>query len=122
MSSLAGLLGASLSDLLNVTDGLLASDGSICLFTTNHVEKLDPALLRAGRMNKCVKFTALNQQTAAKMIKTNLDWDINPEELKSRIKPAELQEMILHIALRKATREDLVKKFCKPKQPEKKGN
>ena len=50
----------SLSDILNITDGLLSNDGSICIFTTNHIEKLDPALLRAGRMNDLIEFSYLN--------------------------------------------------------------
>ncbi|GFY91133.1 P-loop containing nucleoside triphosphate hydrolases superfamily protein [Actinidia rufa] len=39
--------------LLNFTDGLWSCCGSerIFVFTTNHVEKLDPALLRSGRMD-----------------------------------------------------------------------
>eukprot|EP01018_Ginkgo_biloba_P005453 Gb_02166 [translate_table: standard] len=43
----------TLSGLLNFTDGLWSCCGSerIFVFTTNHVEKLDAALLRSGRMD-----------------------------------------------------------------------
>lgn len=43
----------SLSGLLNFVDGLWSSCGEekIIIFTTNHKEKLDPALLRPGRMD-----------------------------------------------------------------------
>ncbi|CAM6100085.1 unnamed protein product [Calypogeia fissa] len=43
----------TLSGLLNFTDGLWSSCGSerIFIFTTNFVSKLDPALLRPGRMD-----------------------------------------------------------------------
>ncbi|KAJ0965658.1 hypothetical protein J5N97_026796 [Dioscorea zingiberensis] len=43
----------TLSGLLNFTDGLWSCCGSerIFVFTTNHVERLDPALLRSGRMD-----------------------------------------------------------------------
>ncbi|XP_061950981.1 AAA-ATPase At5g57480-like [Populus nigra] len=43
----------TLSGLLNFTDGLWSCCGSerIFVFTTNHVDKLDPALLRSGRMD-----------------------------------------------------------------------
>ncbi|KAF8695351.1 hypothetical protein HU200_037581 [Digitaria exilis] len=51
----AGAAGRSitLSGLLNFTDGLWSCCGAerIFVFTTNHVEKLDPALLRSGRMD-----------------------------------------------------------------------
>ncbi|KAL8047373.1 hypothetical protein ABFX02_08G236900 [Erythranthe guttata] len=43
----------TLSGLLNFIDGLWSSCGDerIIIFTTNHVEKLDPALLRPGRID-----------------------------------------------------------------------
>ncbi|KAJ7953049.1 Aaa-atpase [Quillaja saponaria] len=43
----------TLSSLLNFIDGLWSSCGDerIIVFTTNHKEKLDPALLRPGRMD-----------------------------------------------------------------------
>ncbi|ONK74810.1 uncharacterized protein A4U43_C03F10370 [Asparagus officinalis] len=43
----------TLSGLLNFIDGLWSSCGGerIIVFTTNHIEKLDPALIRRGRMD-----------------------------------------------------------------------
>ena len=43
----------TLSGLLNFIDGLWSSCGDerIIIFTTNHKDKLDPALLRPGRMD-----------------------------------------------------------------------
>lgn len=43
--------GVTLSGLLNVLDGFHAPNGVLFVMTTNHVEKLDPALLRAGRID-----------------------------------------------------------------------
>jgi len=37
------------SALLNVLDGAFSKHGSILIITTNHIEQLDPALLRPGR-------------------------------------------------------------------------
>ncbi|GLT44657.1 hypothetical protein SLA2020_185420 [Shorea laevis] len=47
------MLQVTLSGLLNFIDGLWSSCGDerIIIFTTNHKEKLDPALLRPGRMD-----------------------------------------------------------------------
>ena len=101
----------SLSDLLNITDGLLSNDGSICIFTTNHIERLDPAFLRAGRMNDIVEFEYLNAQTANKMLMHHLGWEV--ESMQDEIKPAELQEMILNIMTGHATKEQLIEKFGK---------
>ncbi|XVE82567.1 hypothetical protein DITRI_Ditri16bG0015900 [Diplodiscus trichospermus] len=46
-------LGFTLSGLLNFIDGLWSSCGDerIIIFTTNHKDRLDPALLRPGRMD-----------------------------------------------------------------------
>ncbi|GLT88106.1 hypothetical protein SLE2022_061450 [Rubroshorea leprosula] len=45
--------GVTLSGLLNFIDGLWSSCGDerVIIFTTNHKDKLDPALLRPGRMD-----------------------------------------------------------------------
>jgi energy-coupling factor transporter ATP-binding protein EcfA2 len=39
----------TLAGLLNTLDGINTPQGSVIFFTTNHIEKIDPALLRAGR-------------------------------------------------------------------------
>lgn len=43
--------GVTLSGLLNIIDGMLSPAGAIFIMTTNHIEKLDPALLRPGRVD-----------------------------------------------------------------------
>ncbi|KAE8378207.1 P-loop containing nucleoside triphosphate hydrolase protein [Aspergillus bertholletiae] len=48
--------GVSLSGLLNVIDGVAASEGRILVMTTNHPEKLDAALLRPGRVDMSIQF------------------------------------------------------------------
>ena len=108
----SSLMGISLSDLLNITDGLLASEGTICLFTTNHIERLDPAFLRSGRMNKVIRFGKLDRTTAARMIKANLNYNIDPICFKDNaINPADLQATILNVTLGRETFDDLSRKF-----------
>jgi len=51
--------GVTLSGLLNAIDGVAATEGRILLMTTNHPEKLDPALVRAGRVDRRVHIGAL---------------------------------------------------------------
>lgn len=53
--------GVSLSTILNVLDGMLSQEGQIIIITTNHMEKLDPALIRAGRFNFKLEFTYLTK-------------------------------------------------------------
>jgi len=45
----------NLSGLLNVLDGVVDSPGRILVMTTNHPEKLDPALIRPGRINFAIE-------------------------------------------------------------------
>lgn len=52
----------SLSSLLNALDGVATPHGLITFMTTNHFEKLDPALTRAGRMDRIER---LEHPTAA---------------------------------------------------------
>lgn len=41
----------TLSGLLNALDGVTSSDGRIVFMTTNYIERLDPALIRPGRVD-----------------------------------------------------------------------
>ena len=45
----------TLSGLLNAIDGVGAPEGQVLIMTTNHKEKLDDALIRAGRVDLSVK-------------------------------------------------------------------
>ncbi|KAI3726071.1 hypothetical protein L1987_65868 [Smallanthus sonchifolius] len=49
----------TLSGLLNFVDGLWSACGGdrLIVFTTNHVEKLDPALIRRGRMDRHIELS-----------------------------------------------------------------
>jgi mitochondrial chaperone BCS1 len=52
--------GISLSGFLNVIDGVASSEGRILVMTTNHIEKLDSALLRPGRVDLTIRFGYAN--------------------------------------------------------------
>lgn len=47
--------GVTLSGLLNAIDGVGAQEGQVLIMTTNHIEVLDDALIRAGRVDLRVK-------------------------------------------------------------------
>jgi len=46
----------SLSGLLNILDGVASQEGRVLIMTTNHLEKLDKALIRPGRVDMTVEF------------------------------------------------------------------
>lgn len=71
-----GLFSApTLSGLLNVLDGLQAPDGVIYFMTTNHRDKLDPALIRPGRIDMQFEFGAATEDQAKKIYRV-----FNPDE------------------------------------------
>lgn len=49
-----------LGTILNLMDGILETPGRIIVMTSNHPEKLDPALIRPGRIDLIVKFDYCN--------------------------------------------------------------
>ncbi|KAK1981974.1 BCS1 N terminal-domain-containing protein [Colletotrichum cereale] len=52
----------SLSGLLNILDGVASQEGRVLIMTTNHVEKLDKALIRPGRVDQIVNFTLADDE------------------------------------------------------------
>lgn len=65
-SSMNEVFGVSLSGFLNVLDGFYAPDGVLFFMTTNHIDNLDPALLRPGRIDyKLYMGQATEQQKIA---------------------------------------------------------
>uniref|UniRef100_A0A7N0VGQ6 AAA+ ATPase domain-containing protein n=1 Tax=Kalanchoe fedtschenkoi TaxID=63787 RepID=A0A7N0VGQ6_KALFE len=98
----------TLSGLLNFTDGLWSCCGSerIFVFTTNHIEKLDPALLRSGRMDMHIFMSYCSFQSLKILLKNYLDYDEDDvarpvwEELervvvKARMTPADVSEHLI---------------------------
>ncbi|HEY0980500.1 MULTISPECIES: AAA family ATPase [unclassified Schlesneria] len=50
------------SGLLNAIDGVAAGEGRILFATTNHIERLDPALIRPGRIDRKELIGYANQE------------------------------------------------------------
>jgi chaperone BCS1 len=57
----------SLSGLLNAIDGVSSSEDRILVATTNHLEKLDKALIRPGRFELILKIDNMCNEVARKM-------------------------------------------------------
>ncbi|KAK2647586.1 hypothetical protein Ddye_015075 [Dipteronia dyeriana] len=75
----------TLSGLLNFIDGLWSACGGerIIVFTTNHVDKLDPALIRRGRMDKHIEMSYCCFEAFKVLAKNYLD--INSHDLYAKI-------------------------------------
>jgi chaperone BCS1 len=57
----------SLSALLNVIDGIRLQEGRILIMTTNHITRLDEALIRPGCVDKKVELGLANNQITANL-------------------------------------------------------
>jgi len=55
------------SGLLNALDGLAAGEERIAFLTTNHIDRMDPALIRPGRVDMMVRIGEATRYQAGKM-------------------------------------------------------
>ena len=90
--------GVSLTALLNCLDGLPTPDGLLVMMTTNHPERLDPALLRPGRADVRIDLDLLDPPAIDRMFKMFYpgtdtgDGCLMPRE---RMSPAEIQAICM---------------------------
>lgn len=91
--------GLPLSALLNFVDGILSPRGCLFIFTTNHPEKLDPALTREGRMDLKIEFGPIQYEQALEMCNRISPEGYDPELPRKAADeswtPAKLQEELL---------------------------
>ncbi|UNI18144.1 hypothetical protein JDV02_004433 [Purpureocillium takamizusanense] len=59
----------SLSGLLNILDGVASQEGRILIMTTNHIEKLDKALIRPGRVDRMIHFGLADEVMTASIFR-----------------------------------------------------
>ena len=84
-----------LSELLNFLDGPSSPDSCIIIATTNHIEKLDPAIIRSGRFDIKIHMGKISRDLAIQMC---LDFNCNPEEIlhgSNEFNPSELQSKLI---------------------------
>ncbi|KAL0243376.1 hypothetical protein GEMRC1_005937 [Eukaryota sp. GEM-RC1] len=64
-----------MSGLLNAIDGLIEGDGRILIMTTNHPEKIDPALRRPGRIDIDLKMDYATKDDVENILKLMYELD-----------------------------------------------
>ena len=117
----------TLSGLLNIIDGLWSSCGDerIIVFTTNHKDRLDPALLRPGRMDMHLHMSYCTMDgfklLASNYLGINGDHRLFKEIERllenAEVTPAEIAEELLKSDGNDVALEGLVK-FLEQKRPE----
>jgi chaperone BCS1 len=96
-----GMMSISLSEVLNALDGMFSAHGRILIATTNHIENLDPALIRAGRIDLKLEIGFINHEILESFILNfypNETIDLHKlrnVHLKTDISVSMLQNMVL---------------------------
>jgi len=70
-----------LSTLLNCMDGVFSKEGAMVIMTTNHPEKLDPALIRHGRVDYRFKITNPTVSSISKYVSLFFEDNIDFSDL-----------------------------------------
>lgn len=71
----------TIGDLLEALDGIPSmKNGEILFMTTNHIELIDPALLRAGRVNHLIKFEASTKECTITQLEKYFDTKLTSEQ------------------------------------------
>jgi hypothetical protein len=107
----------TLSGLLNFIDGLWSACGGerIIIFTTNHKEKLDPALIRRGRMDKHIEMSYCRFEGFKVLAKNYLDVVVEHElfgEIRQLLEetdmsPADVAENLMPMSKKKKRDPDM---------------
>lgn len=85
-----------LSILLNMLDGSDSYHGLIVIFTTNHLARFDPAIVRPGRM-RCFEFEELDADTVDRYFELHFKRPL-PAEYRVGLRPvtlAQLSELLM---------------------------
>jgi chaperone BCS1 len=88
-----------LSYLLNVLDGTLSQQDMVYVITTNHLDKLDPALYRKGRINVIIDFKKCDHYQilciSEKIMKRKIDETVLAMIAENTYTPADIIQHLL---------------------------
>jgi hypothetical protein len=102
----------TLSYLLNLFDGTICRDGTIFAITTNHLENIDPALYRPGRVDIKIEFRKCDhyqiQQIFQHIIGRPLSANVLEKIPEYKYAPAEIIFEIMHYGLDDTITDELI--------------
>lgn len=91
----------SLSEVLNSLDGMFSAHGRVLVATTNHIEDLDPALIRPGRIDLKIEIGFINHEIFEAFIKnffpeSTIDYTaVRNMNLRTDVTVAMIQNLVL---------------------------
>jgi AAA+ superfamily predicted ATPase len=105
-----GKYNVEMSEFLNIIDGVNSFENVIWLFTTNHIEELDEALLRKGRVDNKILIDYVCDETFKKFMKRHYDIVVpNNYVINDKLSFAEIQLDVMS----GKTADEIIKKYCK---------
>lgn len=76
----SGERGVAMDDILNIIDGIDTKTANIIVvLTTNHLDTINPAMLRPGRLDAVIPVTAPDAKAVEKLIRVYAKGAVNPE-------------------------------------------
>lgn len=95
--------------LLNIMDGMNSPENVIWIFTTNHIERLDPALIRPGRIDKKIEIGYVDNETFSEFLLHHFGHGLESGyEVKGGLTFAAIQTDVM-LGM---TYDDIIKKYC----------
>jgi len=108
-------MSSTLSYLLNLLQGCMTMDDSVVILTTNHKKKLDPAIIRDGRMNLKLELKACDRFQIQEIFNKLMRRKIEPEVLERieefKYTPAKVMFHIKNYMFCGMTDEEIMKPF-----------
>lgn len=84
-----------LGNLLNYLDGTDSPENIVFVFTTNHIETLDPALIRPGRCDLKLEIKPINLETLNQFMKFHFNKELHDIEIPQGLTFAYLQNELI---------------------------
>jgi len=104
----------TLDDILNLWDGLLETPGRILIISSNHYDKLDPALTRPGRIDITLELSHVSRKIFSEIYTHLFGTKINASQLKcvpdQKYTPAEIMNMYISSNYNK---DDFLSRVCR---------
>ena len=92
----------TLADILNIIDGVNETPGRIIIMTSNYYDKLDPALVRPGRIDQHIELTNATKDTINEIYNHYYDENIPSKSLNKieeyKYSPAHLINLIYSVS------------------------
>lgn len=101
----------NIANILNILDGIASKDNYLIIATTNHIDKLDQALIRPGRFDIKIELGYIDMDMLKEYIEfhyKDIPYDLSSKKIKPEISASILQQKLLE----KYTLKELIDFVC----------